>query len=93
MVLAALRFEPAVIVQGPRESRAHLLNISKAGASVHCEGSAEVGETVSISCGAVHLSGRIIWTQGHRLGLEFGAPIGEALMATLLRSIDAGTKS
>ncbi len=86
-------FEPAVIVQGPRESRAHLLDISKAGAAVHCEGAAQVGETVTIHCGAMQLSGRIIWTQGHRLGVAFGAPIGEAVMAALLRSIAPGAKA
>ena len=83
-------FEPAVVVQGPRESRAHLLDISKAGAAVHREGSAAVGETVTINCGAMQLSGRIIWARGHRLGIEFGEPIGEALMGALLRSIGSG---
>ena len=85
-------FEPAVIVQGPRESRAHLLNVSRAGASIHCERVTHIGETVTITCGAVRLTGQIVWTGEHRSGLEFNEPIGEAVMATLLRSIDASAK-
>ena len=66
-------FEPAVVVQGPRESRAHLLN-------------------VTISCGAVRLTGRIVWTEEHRSGVRFVEPIGEAVMAALLRSIETNAK-
>ena len=86
-------FEPAVVVQGPRESRAHLLNVSRSGAAIHCERRTQIGEMVTISCGAVRLTGLIVWTEEHRSGVRFIEPIGEAVMATLLRSIEADAKA
>ena len=54
------------------EHRAHVLNISRRGAMMHCAGSPTVGQWVAITCGSHIMSGVVRWRNLYgRFGVQF----------------------
>ena len=105
-VLAQVRGRPTEMRRGPRTITVYrigrlsagsdaglcrLHDISDHGAMLMTSLAAEVGAAVVLSLtDSVHLPGKVVWTDGVRLGLEFSAAIDAA---ALLKSLAAGQRA
>lgn len=57
--------------------RAHILDISRSGARVHCMADLARGQRVTLMIEHVQLPGTVLWEDSHRVGLRFHAPLLE----------------
>jgi hypothetical protein len=64
-------FQPAVVRQGSREHRAHILDVSTSGAELHLPSDVAVGSLLTLACDQVVATARVVWTTGQRCGVHF----------------------
>lgn len=64
-------FEPITLILGSVRLRAHLLDMSCAGALAHCETPPAAGSYVAVSAFDLRTSGRVKWVIGKRFGIQF----------------------
>jgi hypothetical protein len=56
-------------------SACRVLDISRGGACIEGDGSGRIGDPVQFVRGQLMASGRIAWTRGRRIGVQFDVPI------------------
>ena len=64
--------------------RAHLLDVSEAGARLHCPARLTTGEEVAIEAAGIAVRGRVMWVADDRAGLRFNRPLGADALARLV---------
>ncbi|WP_181814824.1 PilZ domain-containing protein [Sphingomonas aracearum] len=71
-------FQPARIGSGSEWLRAHLLDISSAGALVYCEEAQAAPARLLVEAAECDLGhATIVWRRGNRLGIRFERPLDE----------------
>lgn len=55
--------------------RAHVLDISRSGARVHCAADLRCGQAVALMIEHLHIPATVLWEDSHRVGLRFDAPL------------------
>lgn len=68
--LAGLRVDGATC-------RAHILDISRSGARVHCTADLVRGQRVTLIAEQQHLLAMVLWEDSHRVGLRFQLTLTE----------------
>lgn len=71
-------FEPVVLRIADAAHRAHMLNLSVAGACLHARCTLRVWGTVSVDVRGRTLPGRVSWIVGDRCGIRFTTPLTAA---------------
>ena len=75
----------AVLSTAAGDHPAAVTDISRTGARLCAEMLPSVGEALVFRTDDVQVEGRIIWSTGHKCGVEFGAPIAAAEVDQLRR--------
>lgn len=78
-------FGPVTLRTGGIEMRGHFLDLSTAGALAHCETSLTPGAYVTVEAIGMEASGRVMWAQGKRFGIQFSQPLADDAMERLIR--------
>lgn len=87
-------FEPTDLVVGGQKQRVHMLNLSSGGALIHRNEPLAPGTRVRLRCGQNHVSGKVAWASGSRLGLAFLVPLTDDQVMHMLAAqpeLAAGT--
>lgn len=73
-------FGPVALRAGDTAIRAHFLDLSCAGALAHSETPPSDGSFLTVEALGLEASGRVIWTNGKRFGIQFSTPLTPAIM-------------
>ncbi|UZW55267.1 PilZ domain-containing protein [Sphingobium sp. JS3065] len=68
-------FGPVALRFGGMVARAHFLDLSCLGALAHCETPPGAGAYLIIEAEGMQASGRVIWVNGKRFGIQFNQPL------------------
>ncbi|WP_236617665.1 PilZ domain-containing protein [Sphingobium ummariense] len=79
-------FEPIVMRMRGTPQRAHLLDLSVGGALVHCEAPPLAGAWLMIETTEFVSGARVVWVRAKRFGIQFDAPIADAIVQRMIRS-------
>ncbi len=84
-------FEPATIALSGATRRAHLLNLSMTGALVHCGDPPQIGQWITIDCGALRVDAEMLWIDKEkRFGVRFREPVPQDIIDALIGPRTAG---
>lgn len=73
-------FGPVALRTSDTAFRAHFLDLSCSGALAHSETPPAYGSFLAIEALGLEASGRVIWTNGKRFGIQFSTPLTPAMM-------------
>ncbi|KKW92353.1 MULTISPECIES: PilZ domain-containing protein [Sphingobium] len=73
-------FEPVALHFGGMAARAHFLDLSCSGALAHCETPPAAGTFLTVEGQGQEASGRVIWANGKRFGIQFSQPLTQSAM-------------
>jgi hypothetical protein len=68
-------FQLASLRTGGAPHRAHVLDISRSGARVHCTAGLQRGQRVMLAIDPLDIAATVLWETGARAGLRFDAPL------------------
>lgn len=74
----------AVLLQGGRPTRVHILDLSRKGALAHAPEPPNPGEMVWMVCSGVEVLSRTAWVRGNRFGLNFDSGLPSAKLQQML---------
>ena len=78
-------FGPVTLRVGSAEMRGHFLDLSSSGALAHCETPPAAGAYITVAASGTESSGRVMWAQGKRFGIQFSQPLSDEEMERLIR--------
>ena len=64
-------FQPIELETATGPVRAHLLNLSRTGALIHCADTPDQGAVVRVELGGTANVARVVWRDGKRFGVAF----------------------
>jgi hypothetical protein len=71
-------FQPIPLGTAAGTVRAHLLNLSRTGALIHCADAPDRGSIVRVMLGETANPARVIWRDGKRFGVAFAGKLAPA---------------
>lgn len=76
-------FSLASVRIGLTDHRAHILDVSRSGAKVHCTIELPRQSEIWLRCGDLAVPARVVWSEESRHGLHFSHPISDAQVAAV----------
>jgi len=74
-------FGPVALRFGGTAARAHFLDLSCSGALAHCETPPGTGTYLIVEALGMQASGRVMWANGKRFGIQFNQPLTQHSLA------------
>lgn len=71
-------FQPVPLETAGGTVRAHLLNLSRTGALIHCADAPDRGSVVRVMLGDTANPARVVWRDGKRFGVAFAGKLAPA---------------
>lgn len=81
-------FQPIQLETAAGTVRAHLLNLSRTGALIHCADAPEHGAIVRVTLGNTANRARVMWRDGKRFGVAFAGKLAPAQIDDALAAQD-----